>query len=58
MARYKPYNLKQDKFIAVSYAEQILPGSFEHTLLSGHLKSGQSSTPQNRPVEAARRVAL
>ena len=32
MARYKPYNLKQDKFIAVSYAEQILAGSFEHTL--------------------------
>ena len=32
MARYKPYDLKQDKFIAVSYADQILPGSFESTL--------------------------
>jgi transposase len=32
MARYKPYNLKQDKFIAVSYADQLVPGSFEHTL--------------------------
>ncbi len=32
MARYKPYDLNQDKFIAVSYADQILPGTFEHTL--------------------------
>ncbi|MBI3389968.1 MAG: IS1182 family transposase [Deltaproteobacteria bacterium] len=32
MARYKPYNLKQDKFIAVSYADQIVAGSFEHAL--------------------------
>jgi len=32
MARYKPYDLSQAKFIAVSYAEQIVPGSFEHTL--------------------------
>ena len=32
MARYKPYNLKQDKFIPIAYADQILPGSFEHTL--------------------------
>jgi len=32
MARYRPYNVKQDKFIAVSYAEQIVPGSFEHAL--------------------------
>jgi len=32
MARYKPYDLNQNKFIAVSYSDQILPGSFEHTL--------------------------
>jgi len=32
MARYKPYNLKQDKFIPIAYADQILPGSFEHAL--------------------------
>ena len=32
MARYKPYNVKQDKFIAVSCAEQIVPGSFEYAL--------------------------
>jgi hypothetical protein len=30
MARYKPYNLKQDKFIALGDAEQIVPGSFEY----------------------------
>jgi hypothetical protein len=28
-ARYKPYNLKQDKLIPLSYADQIVPGSFE-----------------------------
>ena len=32
MARYKPYDLDQDKFIPVSYRDQILPGTFEHTL--------------------------
>ncbi len=32
MARYKPYDLKQDKFIAVSYTDQIVAGSFEHAL--------------------------
>jgi hypothetical protein len=32
MARYKPCNLKQDKFIALSYADQIVPGSFEYAL--------------------------
>jgi hypothetical protein len=32
MACYKPYDLNQDRFIAVSYVDQILPGSFEHTL--------------------------
>ena len=30
MARYKPYNLKQDKWIPLSYAHQIVPGSFEY----------------------------
>ncbi len=32
MARYKAYNLKQDKMIPLSYADQIVPGSFEHAL--------------------------
>jgi hypothetical protein len=32
MARYKPYNLKQDKWIPLSYADQIVPGSFEYAL--------------------------
>lgn len=32
MARYKPYNLKQAKMIPLSYADQIVPGSFEHAL--------------------------
>jgi transposase len=32
MARYKPYDLNQDKFVPVSYHDQILPGSFEHAL--------------------------
>jgi hypothetical protein len=32
MARYKPYNLKQDKWIAPSYAHQFVPGSFEYAL--------------------------
>ena len=32
MARYKPYNLKQDKMIPLSYADQIVPGSFESAL--------------------------
>lgn len=32
MARYKPYDVDQDKFIPVSFRDQILPGSFEHTL--------------------------
>jgi hypothetical protein len=32
MARYKPYNLQQDKLIPLSYADQVLPGSFEYAL--------------------------
>jgi catabolite regulation protein CreA len=32
MARYKPYNLKQDKWIPLSYADQIVPGSFKSAL--------------------------
>jgi hypothetical protein len=32
MARYKPYNQKQGKWIPLSYADQILPGSFEYAL--------------------------
>ncbi|MBI3119819.1 MAG: IS1182 family transposase [Candidatus Hydrogenedentes bacterium] len=32
MARYKPYDYSQMKFLPVSFKEQILPGSFEYTL--------------------------
>ena len=32
MARYKPYNLQQDKMIPLSYADQIVPDSFESAL--------------------------
>jgi transposase len=32
LARYKPYNYHQGKFIPISFDKQILPGTFEHTL--------------------------
>ena len=32
MARYKPYDVSQDKFIPVCFHDQILPGSFEYSL--------------------------
>lgn len=32
MARYKHYDYRQSKLLPVSFDEQILPGSFEHTL--------------------------
>jgi transposase len=32
MARYKSYDIHQDKLIPVSFCDQILPGSFEHAL--------------------------
>ncbi|MEO8182853.1 MAG: hypothetical protein ABI895_28810 [Deltaproteobacteria bacterium] len=32
MARYKPYDLNQAKMIPLSYAVQIVEGSFEHAL--------------------------
>jgi transposase len=32
MARFKPYDLNQSKMIPLSYAEQIVEGSFEHAL--------------------------
>lgn len=32
MARYKNVNYDQVKLLPVSYAQQILPGTFEHTL--------------------------
>lgn len=32
MARYKPTSYDQDKFIPVSFRDQILPGTFEYTL--------------------------
>ena len=32
MARYKHYDLNQTKMIPLSYADQIVEGSFEHAL--------------------------
>jgi len=32
MPRYKDYNYKQTKLLPINFSEQILPGSFEHTL--------------------------
>ena len=32
MARYKPYDLNQAKMIPLSYADQVVEGSFEHAL--------------------------
>jgi hypothetical protein len=32
MARYKDYDLNQAKMIPISYADQIVEGSFEHAL--------------------------
>jgi transposase len=32
VARYKPYNYNQGKFIPISFDKQIIPGTFEHTL--------------------------
>jgi transposase len=32
MARYKPYDVKQITLVAVSFKDQILPGSFEYAL--------------------------
>ena len=32
MARYKDYNLDQDKMIPLSFRKQILPGTFEYSL--------------------------
>jgi hypothetical protein len=32
MARYKEYSYDQTKLIPISYDQQIIPGTFEHTL--------------------------
>ena len=43
MARYKAYDLNQTKMIPLSYADQIVEGSFEHALgeiVEGHLDLG------------------
>jgi transposase len=43
MARYKAYDLNQTKLIPLSYADQIVEGSFEHALgeiVEGHLDLG------------------
>jgi len=43
MARYETYDLNQTKMIPLSYADQIVEGSFEHALgeiVEGHLDLG------------------
>lgn len=40
MARYQPYDVHQDKFIPVSFRDQIVPGPFEYALndiVDGHI---------------------
>ncbi len=40
MARYKAYDLNQAKMIPLTYADQVVEGSFEHALneiVEGHL---------------------
>src|SRR5215472_3024633 len=32
MARYKDYSYEQTKLIPIAFSQQILPGTFEHTL--------------------------
>ncbi|MDQ3289023.1 MAG: hypothetical protein M3Q42_12360 [Pseudomonadota bacterium] len=32
MARYRHYDADQTRLIAISYARQLLPGTFEHAL--------------------------
>ena len=32
MPRYKPYDYRQKKLLAVSFEQQILPGTFEYAL--------------------------
>ncbi|MBM3273210.1 IS1182 family transposase [Candidatus Kaiserbacteria bacterium] len=32
MARYKPYNYDQSRFVAIDYRRQILPGTFEYAI--------------------------
>jgi transposase len=62
MARYKHYEYGQTKMIAVSYEQQILPGSFEFTLhhlidndvdlpvLETRYRNGTSGAPAYDPV--------
>ena len=33
MPRYKDYNPKQTALLPISFEQQILPGTFEHTLV-------------------------
>lgn len=32
MARYKPYDINQITLVAVSFKDQVVPGSFEYAL--------------------------
>jgi hypothetical protein len=51
MARYKPCNLKQDKWIPLNYADQIVSGSFEYALneiVEEHLDLVSPPPPRRR----------
>jgi hypothetical protein len=54
MARYKPYNQKQDKWIALSYADQLVPGSFEYAL-NEIVRAATVSLAPMRPAAAPQR---
>jgi transposase len=62
MARYKHYDYHQTKMLPVSYAQQILPGTFEYTLsylidekidlsvFESHYKNDETGAPAYDPA--------
>ena len=48
MARYKHYDLNQTKMIPLSYADQVVQGSFEHALNEIEGQQGQLADMQSR----------
>jgi len=42
MPRYKDYNYNQTKLLPINFSEQILPGSFEHTLNGKKVTEGMA----------------
>ena len=55
MAKYKPYDYRQDVMVAVNLSEQLHPGTLEHTILFGELRSGAvAMTDDDLATELAR----